>query len=221
MLRLALHLQRQLAQKQPAALLRKLWFVAANTPRQVGILRVLAQPAFAEYTLCFPCLRYRYLRENDLARSFTVAQRAACHLHHYRFLSTRFSEDSVRQIMNRHVSLFELCEAGNRFAIDLAAPRNVAGEGELRLHFRIDGINIFDLAFSFIPGWVVDSAAQNVILISALQGVKGRHDSIRLAEKAFHGIWPAALPVTSFPFSPCSMLSVHAPCHRLPGGYRL
>lgn len=197
LLRLAFYLPRRLAHKSPTSIARKLWLVATNATRQASIMRALAQPAFADYTLRFPCLTYKYIEENDLAQSFTMRERATCHLHHYRFLQSRFSSGLLSRLLQDQVSVFEACEDGHRFVIAMAVAIQGFYEGELRLVFQVDGDEVFGLSFTFIPGSLVGSKSRDVVLISRLQGVKGRHELIYLAEKALLGIKPAALLVSA------------------------
>jgi uncharacterized protein VirK/YbjX len=73
----------------------------------------------------------------------------------------------------------------------LLAP--VTDEGELSLELRLDGVTIFILSFTVVPGAVIDMDAKDVILITRIQGVRGSFKSIKMATKDLHEISPPAL----------------------------
>jgi uncharacterized protein VirK/YbjX len=68
-------------------------------------------------------------------------------------------------------------------------------EGELFLHLEVDGVPIYVLQFSIVPGSVAGLEAGNVFLISRIQGVKGGYDQVRAATKALGDVVPPALLV--------------------------
>jgi uncharacterized protein len=196
-LRLASYLPLRLIKKNPRTLVRKVWIVATNLPTQIRMFQVLSRPGFEEFIRRFPSSAYKHTEENDLARSLTWAQRASCHLHHYGFLHAIFLPPFLRQVLNSQVRLFERTEHGHTFVIDMAAALDGYVEGELRLSFLADGVEIFDLSFTFISGSVVGSQAQNAILISCIQGTWGAQPVIAAAAKALQGVSPQALLVSA------------------------
>jgi hypothetical protein len=80
---LASYLPQRLIHKSPRTVARKLWIVATNLRTQLRFFQVLSCPGFEEFFHRFPSVAYKYTEQNDMARSFTAAQRASCHLHHY------------------------------------------------------------------------------------------------------------------------------------------
>ena len=81
---LASYLPKRLIHKSPRTLARKIWIVSTNLPTQLRLLQVLSLPGFEEFFQRFPSAAYKHTELNDLARSFTFAQRARSHLHHYK-----------------------------------------------------------------------------------------------------------------------------------------
>jgi hypothetical protein len=63
----------------------------------------------------------------------------------------------------------------------------------MSLNLLVNGEIVFILAFTIVPGWVVKSKASEVLLISRIQGVRGRYDEISLATKSLWGIAPSPL----------------------------
>lgn len=196
-LRLASYLPQRLIHKSPRTLARKIWIVTANFSMQLRFFQILSRPGFEEFFKRFPSVAYKHTEPDDLARSLTTAQRASCHLHHYSFLRSHLCPASLRQLLNREVRVFEATDQGHTFAIDLAAALPGYYEGELRLNFLADGIDIFILSFTFVPGSQVGSTARDAILISRIQGEKGAQSIIAMATRTLLGVHPQALLVSA------------------------
>ncbi len=194
---LASYLPQRLVHKSPKVLARKLHIVTTNLRTQLRFFQILSCPGFEEFFHRFPSVAYKHTEQHDMARSLTPAQRASSHLHHYSFLQSRFSPRSLSQILNRELRLFETIEDGHTFAIDLAAAVHGYYEGELRLNFFADGIDIFILSFTIVPGSVVGSTAQNAILISRNQGTRGTQPIIGMATRTLLGVCPQAFLVSA------------------------
>lgn len=189
--------QRHHFYSSPARSLRILADLAANLPRQIEILRVLARPVFAGLLRANPILPFKFLTRGFLARELTVAQRASGFAHHYRQLDARFPPDKLRQIFDAGLPLHEMHDGANEFAIVLGLPTDVDREGELALKLTLNGELIYVLQFTIVPGPVAGSDAAETVLISRIQGVKGRYLQIRSATKTFNEVAPAALLVTA------------------------
>jgi uncharacterized protein VirK/YbjX len=174
-----------------------LWGSLTNIPRQLEIFQILKLPAFEGLARIEPRLPFKYLAENYLARSLTTAERASCFIHHYRQLSSRFPHQFLHQALHGDVTLVELREGCDLFALEMGmSRRGETGqdrEGEMSLRLRVDGTVVFVLAFTIVPGWVVASEAVDVLLVSRLQGIRGRFDQISRATRALHDVAPAAL----------------------------
>lgn len=183
----------------PTRLARLLWGVSTNITRQFEIFHLLALPAFTGLALRDPRFPFKYLADGYLARGLTVAERAYCFLHHYRRLHARFPRVLLRRVLRRDLAILEFLEDGTCYDITIGLSRreDIAQdrEGELCLKLRVDGVVVFVLAFSIVPGWVVGSKAADVILISRLQGIRGCYPLINQATKALREVAPAALLV--------------------------
>jgi uncharacterized protein VirK/YbjX len=76
-------------------------------------------------------------------------------------------------------------------------------EGDLRLHFRLNGTTVFKLAFSVVPARFFEDASDDtakgsasgshVLYIGQAQGVPGQLDAIRAATKSCYDIAPPDL----------------------------
>jgi len=177
----------------PARLVRNLWGIATNIPRQLQILRIMKYPIYAEFLRNDPRFRFKFLIRDYLVRGLSTGQRAACFLHHYKRLHSSLSADLLHRILHRRITVYETTREHLHFEIHLSFSRPFEKEGELSLHLLVDGKSVFVLSFTIVPGWVVRADAEGVLLISRLQGTSGYYPQIRAATRALHDVAPAAL----------------------------
>ena len=175
----------------PTLILGELWRLLISRGLRREILRLLKLQPFDEIVENYPGLALNYVVPNYLARGFTVAERVACFLHHYRRIHALFPEDVLRQLLQGFIPLYEISDRGNYFALMIGLPRPpLDKEGELSLILQVNNETIFSLSFTIVPGWVVKSETAEVLLISHLQGRRGCNSQIRLARKAFQDYSP-------------------------------
>ena len=177
----------------PARVIRILWGVLTNIPEQFELLRIMRFPAFADFLRTDPRFRFKFLIRDYLVRDFSTAQRTACFLHHYKRLHASMSGDLLHRVLHRRVTVLEALRDDIQIEINLCFSRPFEKEGELSLNLHVDGAVVFVLSFTIVPGWVTQSEAEEVILISRLQGTNGYYPQIRAATKALHDVGPAAL----------------------------
>jgi hypothetical protein len=158
------------------------------------VLRLLLRfPPYTEFAISNPSFAYKYLTQIYLVRGFTVAERAACFLHHYQRLHSALPDSLLRQTLREDVAIHEIHEGANRLVLTMGKSRPSVMEGELSLHLRVDGKIVYILSFNIVPGWVVKSQAEEILLITRLQGVKGAYPPISYATKTLHEVAPNAL----------------------------
>jgi uncharacterized protein len=177
----------------PALLAGVLWRAASNIGRHRRILELLKYPEFAELAHADSRFAFKYLADGYLARSFSVAQRAACFTHHYQTLHHILPRPFLMRILNRDVIIVSVREAETRYAVTFGLSRSHDKEGELSLNFQVDGATVFIMSFSIVPGIVIQSPSADVLLITRIQGVKGCYKQISRATKALHDVAPGAL----------------------------
>ena len=150
-------------------------------------------PLFSEMVQRNPRFAFKFLIGDYLAKGFSISECAACFLHHYKSLHKMLPNHLLRQILQEEVALHVFPEGGDRFTLTLGLSRPYDNEGELTLRLRVDGDIVFVLAFTVVPGWVVKSPADDALLITRLQGIKGRYRQIAIATKALHDVAPSRL----------------------------
>jgi len=185
-------LVRQKRTWSPTLLFGFLWHAVSNIGIHREVLRAFKLPALAEAVRRNPRLPFKHLTRDFLVRGFTIPARAACLMHHYRRLHAALPDLLLRQILRGEVPLVELLEGG-RFTISIGPSWSSHKEGELSLNLHVDGEVVFVLSFTIVPGWVVESSAAEIFLITRIQGVKGCYPQISRATRALHDVAPAAL----------------------------
>jgi len=155
-------------------------------------------PALSETVQRNPRFAFKFLTGEYLARGLSVSECAACFLHHYTRLHALLPPNILRQILEEEVTLHTFHEEGGRFVLTLGLSRPYDNEGELSLRLRVDGDIVFVVAFTIVPGSVLRSHAPEVLLITRMQGVKGRYPKISNATRALHDVAPARLLFAAF-----------------------
>ncbi|MGO9776960.1 MAG: DUF535 family protein [Terracidiphilus sp.] len=184
-------------QKNPWSLLLLggiLWRGITHIRIHREVLRILLRiRPYTEYFISTPSFAYKYLTPIYLVRGFTVAERATCFLYHYKRLHSALPDSLLRRILREDVAIHEIPEGDNRIVLTMGKSMPGFLEGELSLHLRVDGKIVYVLSFNIVPGWVVKSQAEEILLITRLQGVKGAFPPISYATKTLHDVAPGAL----------------------------
>jgi uncharacterized protein VirK/YbjX len=173
------------------------WGLCSNLHAQIQILRTLAAPVFRGSVRANPALPFRYLNRNYLVRHLTIAQRARCLLYHYQRIQALLPSQTLRQILAPGLTLYETCRDASLLRVTLALSRAGYWEGELSLHFEVDGVLVYTLSFSIVPGSVAGVLADEVLFVARIQGEKGTESQIRLATKSLLDVAPPALLVAA------------------------
>jgi uncharacterized protein VirK/YbjX len=130
-----------------------------------------------------PQLLYRYVSEN-LARSFPKRWRREILIHHYGFLMERLPEDFFQVLLTGGRELWRGSGEHDEFSIRLSFTGSLHFDGDLLLSFARGDDSLYQLAFTIVPGWMLGSGLDNALLISRIQGARGKFEAIRHATKA-------------------------------------
>jgi len=174
---------------------KKLLLAAAHSWDQMQILVVLGHPAYRGLKRAYPRLPFKYLEDKYLAHGFNREERAVCLLHHYRRLLRTLPHRVLRGLPQCAAVLLEMRDEGTCYTVTMNLPELFQDEGELSLNLQADGEEIFVLSFTVVPGRVVQSEAEEVLLITRLQGVPGKFEQVRRMTKAMHDVGPGAFLV--------------------------
>jgi uncharacterized protein VirK/YbjX len=167
--------------------------MAGHVSGQMEILRLLKYPVFAEVLSQQPRMPFKFAADDYLLRGLSVAQRKACFVHHYNWLREAFPEGALRQILQSSLPIFEIQDGESVFRIVVYLSKPFDKEGELSFDLEVDGMAVYVVSFTIVPGAIVESEASDVVLISRLQGVRGMFEQIRRVTRALHDVAPASM----------------------------
>jgi uncharacterized protein VirK/YbjX len=177
----------------PRRLLRLIWTISRNIPLQLRVLRLLTRHEYRRLAEAEPTFPVKFLARDYLVCGLTIDQHAACFLHHYKRLPHGLPREWLSKALHQDITVYRLFEAGRVFTVKLGLSRPWDREGEMSLTLEMDAQPLFVLSFTIVPGRVVGSKLDELLLVSRLQGVKGRFDEIRLATKTLHDVAPPAV----------------------------
>jgi uncharacterized protein VirK/YbjX len=167
--------------------------ILGNLPCQMEILRLIKHPAYAEILPVSPRFFMKYAADDYLLRDLTVPQRKCCFVHHYSRLRDELPDAMLRRILHASIPVFERRECESVYRVVTHLSRQWDKEGELSLSLEVDGVDIYVISFTLVPGSIVDSRAAEVLLISRLQGVRGTYELIRQATRGMYDVAPASV----------------------------
>jgi uncharacterized protein VirK/YbjX len=105
-------------------------------------------------------------------------------------------DDFCANIITNKIVLWEQIIMLNLFTIHLELPNHDL-EGDVNLVFRMNGIGIYYLSFTIVPGKILDIASEHVIFIARVQGVHKYYGLIMQCTKDFNYIAPSEVLVTA------------------------
>jgi uncharacterized protein VirK/YbjX len=192
-----MQMARQRAYWSPQRLRRVVWSIAGNLRGHIELLRIFSLPAFRSLVLVDPVFSFRHLSTEFLFRGLSANERTASILHHYRFLISRMPNRIHRQFGHWEILVLEHRKNGKGFAVTLGPPpKDALWEGESLLQLKVDGVPVYHLQFTIVPGWVLRTEQRDVVFVQRLQGVKGCFEEVSAATKAFGDVAPRLLLVT-------------------------
>lgn len=175
----------------------KLLTLLTNLTTHRRVSKILALPKFANLTDKHPTLPFVYLGNLYLKQQFTSSDRCSAFMHHYNYLHAKLPENILGRILFEEVTLWEESVEMHQYSLVLSFSHPVRNEGELSISFSVDGIKVFLLSFTIVPGCLVGLQVETAFLISRMQGVRGHFQQIRLATKAFNEVSPSLLLIAA------------------------
>lgn len=186
-------LARQKKTWSPQLLAGVMWRGLTHLRAHRRVVELLKLPALAQTARSTPRFAFKYLTHDYLVRGLSTAERASCFMHHYRRMHDALADSLLRQILLRDVVLHAIAAGDHCFILTLGLSRDFDKEGEISLTLSVDGLPVFLMSFSIVPGKIVGAKAGEVLLISRVQGMKGVYQQVQLATKALHDVAPDAL----------------------------
>jgi uncharacterized protein VirK/YbjX len=168
-------------------------FVLIREHREV--VRVLNHGSFRSLNQRYPELFTKYFRDY-LARSLSKKSRREILKYHHQHVFEH-ATDLYDQILDKSVVLWSEAIDENDYAILLSCNLQFPSEGDLRLIFTYNGISLYELVFTIVPGRLINCMSDRVLLVAAVQGAAGRSEDIRKAMRLCDRAPPSCLLMTA------------------------
>jgi uncharacterized protein VirK/YbjX len=172
------------------------------------IIRVLNHCGARALTSRFPNYSNKYITEY-LAKSFDKNTRRNILKFHHRYLAAHVSDRFYEQILQSRSILWSETIDGACYSISMSFSAQWHSEGDISLTFDKDGVALYEVSFTIIPGQLAGCTAEQAVLVGRIQGRKGQAELIRAGTRACHDIAPPNLLVAGIE-SIAAVLGVHA-----------
>jgi uncharacterized protein VirK/YbjX len=148
------------------------------------ILELLKDGVFSDIPKLQPAFPFKFLHERLICQRLSTKNKVRCLLTNFTFMKVALVEKALKKILaEESFVLFENKNEDSHLSIVFCLSNPIYIEGEMSLLFRVDGIRVFILSFTIVPGDVVNCPEPYSILISRLQGVKGTFAAFDIAAK--------------------------------------
>ncbi len=157
------------------------------------MVSAVAAPVFRGIRQRQPQLTRKYMNPEHLVLGWTPAQRVDAMVHHYRFMEARLAPACLALLLDRGIAVWHAGLAAGFYDLSLGFSHPTDNEGELSLTYTSRDVPIYIMSFCFVPGRLVGSSAETVILITRIQGSKTQFALIREGMRAMNGLAAPAM----------------------------
>ena len=167
----------------------------ANAPSVWDLIRRFVQSDELKYQIvnASPHTVKNLKGRSYLARSLAGADKYACFGFNYEFLSRHLAYPFLQQALFRKIELYRVRVSENEYTIEIQMCREMTPEGELSIFFKLNGSQIYLISFTIVPGRVLGLRDRQALLISRMQGGRGKSEEFRIAKKDFSEVAPQAV----------------------------
>ena len=135
---------------------------------------------------------HELVNQSLFSSQFSVKKRLNILSFHYKFLHQRLSSRQRDAMIEVGVTCWQKNFENGSHRIVLKISQKYEYEGCLSMLYSIDDRDIYIMSFTICDGVDFDIDDQFVILISRLQGARGKHEDIAKATKQMIDIYPAS-----------------------------
>ncbi len=162
------------------------------------VTRVLNHPSIRPFIRRYPSVVTKYFG-NYLSKHFSTNKNTRREIlkFHYQHLMKHVTDIFFAKMLEDEIVLWDEVIDGNNYTISLSPNIEFPKEGDLRLTFGQNKTPIYALSFTVVPGCLINSTADQVLLVANLQGAKGELKRIREATKACDRVTPPHLLMTA------------------------
>jgi len=164
--------------------------LVTHIPLHRRVLTVGKLPDFHGMTKYQPRFLYKYLNNLYLVRGLGVKARGEAFIRHYHTFAAAFDRAFLSGLQEGQVPLMAAERGGVSYEITMCQSLQYMNEGEVSLHFCADGEVIYIAAFTIVPGWTLEIDTDSALLVTRLQGSRGKFGAISKATKDLMDLTP-------------------------------
>ena len=156
--------------------------LGANIKQQLEIVKVLKplkKKRLISYRSYFIYL-YSYI-----SRSFGIPDKASILINHYNYLQKKFSGANLEKLFAEGIECLHERAGDDVYTITFSSSSLLEFEGSMLLNFKLNGISLSTLSFTFVPGKLFNIDEEDIIYISGLQRDGNQLDNCYRAKKYF------------------------------------
>ena len=142
----------------------------ANLGLQKKVNMCLRTSVYSAHTMRNRNYALHFLERKYLLSGMPTANRAECFIRHHQKLESSLPSFVLRRLMASSICVQEMQIEEHSISIHLGYFAEAYREGELALQFVFNGVHIYELCFTIVPGYTVGEHSRDVLLISRLQG---------------------------------------------------
>ena len=162
----------------------------------VKVLNALSTPKLFQLVRKAPAILIKFLW-TIYSNNLSTHQRAEVVANHYEFLQRRLNSGFLERIIDGREQLWHINTEANALGLSIEVMHGTHGEGELAMHFQVDGADIYVLSFVIVPANLFHLEGDHALFITRLQGTRGLADLVRVATKAVGDVSPALVLVAA------------------------
>ena len=136
---------------------------------------------------------YYIVKNYYIMRNLSIQDKIKIYIHNMEFLNDNMSMSSIVELIEEPPILYRDGSEGNDYNCTIQFERDTAREGEFSLYFSAGAEPIYCVSFTFFPGPIIGLPNPTVILVSRMQGKKGKFAQISQATKACDDVSPQAI----------------------------
>jgi uncharacterized protein VirK/YbjX len=137
-------------------------------------------------------VNYLYFK-SFISTKFNVEQKLEIMSHHYSFLKKLFDDKMLEELFTTGITCWRVQKEENNSCVSLHASTFDLREGCLRLNFRNNETDIFNLTFTIVPGELLNICDTSVIYVSRVQYAREQHKRISKITKLSGYITPLTI----------------------------
>ena len=163
--------------------------ILATILGHIELVRVLNRPEMRALRTRHPTLVAKYFGQY-LAKNFRLKFRREIMVFHNRYLLERTVRSFFATMVAERTPLWNKTVDGNAYSISLSFRSEYHFEGDLCLTFERNGVILYLITFSIVPGHPIADTADPAFLVACVQGAPEQFEAIRISTRENNDIAP-------------------------------